>query len=119
MWDSTIGGSDIAGESSQKTAEREMEEEIGYILNLQNMRPSITVNFENGFDDYYLIKDDLNILNLPLPTEEVQQVKWASKDDILKMISEGSFIPYRKSLIELLFDMKDTMGAHNEKSNAN
>src|SRR5699024_6258200 len=108
-----------AGESSQKTAEREMEEEIGYILNLQNMRPSITVNFENGFDDYYLIKDDLNILNLPLPTEEVQQVKWASKDDILKMISEGSFIPYLKSLIELLFDMKDAMAAHNEKSNAN
>ncbi|MFC7319792.1 NUDIX hydrolase [Halobacillus campisalis] len=112
MWDLTVGGSAIASETSQQAAEREVKEEIGYILNLRNRRPSLTVNFENGFDDYYLIENDLKTSNLSLPTEEVKQVKWASKEDIVDMISEGLFIPYHKSLIEVLFDMRNTMGSH-------
>ncbi|WP_200411324.1 NUDIX hydrolase [Virgibacillus salexigens] len=114
LWDITVGGSAVAGENSQQAAEREVKEEIGYTLNLQNSRPSLTVNFENGFDDYYLIETSLDISNLTLPTEEVKQVKWASKDDIINMISEGLFIPYHGSLIELLFDMRCNMGAHNQ-----
>ncbi|MBP2079474.1 NUDIX hydrolase [Oceanobacillus polygoni] len=115
MWDITVGGSAIAGETSQQAAEREVKEEIGYTLNLRNRRPSLTVNFEYGFDDYYLLETDLNIANLPLPTEEVKQVKWASKDDIINMISEGLFIPYHEQLIALLFDMRYNMGAHNQR----
>lgn len=57
----------------QPAAEREVKEEIGYTFNLRNRRPSLTVNFENGFDDYYLIETDLNISNLSLPTEEVNR----------------------------------------------
>lgn len=116
MWDVTVGGSAIAGETSQQAAEREVHEEIGYVLDLHNKRPSITVNFENGFDDYYLIDADIDILELPLPTEEVVQVKWASKDDIFKMIAEGLFIPYHTSLIELLFDMRWKMDARDPSS---
>lgn len=114
MWDVTVGGSAIAGENSQQAAEREVKEEIGYILDLQHTRPSITVNFEKGFDDYYLIEADLDIIDLSLPTEEVVQVKWASKDEIFHMISEGLFIPYQKSLIALLFDMRHQMDARNQ-----
>src|SRR5690625_2699968 len=114
MWDVTVGGSAIAGETSQQAAEREVKEEIGYMLNLQNKRPSLTVNFENGFDDYYLIEADLNIIELSLPTEEVVQVKWASKDDIFNMISKGLFIPYHKPLIALLFDIRYKMDARNQ-----
>ena len=115
MWDITVGGSAIAGESSQQAAEREVKEELGYTLNLRNSRPSLTANFENGFDDYYLMETDVTISNLSLPTEEVKQVRWSSKDDIIHMISEGIFIPYHESLIELLFDMRKNMGAHNER----
>ncbi|MFQ3544456.1 NUDIX domain-containing protein [Halobacillus rhizosphaerae] len=115
MWDITVGGSAIAGETSQQAAEREVKEELGYTLNLRNCRPSLTANFENGFDDYYLMESDVKISNLPLPTEEVKQVRWSSKDDIVQMISEGIFIPYHASLIELLFDMRKNMGAHNER----
>ncbi|MCM3405364.1 NUDIX domain-containing protein [Cytobacillus oceanisediminis] len=115
MWDITVGGSAIAGETSQQAGEREVKEEIGYTLNLRNRRPALTVNFENGFDDYYLIETDLNISNLSLPTEEVKQVKWASKDDIINMISEGIFIPYHRPLVALLFNMRYNMGAHNQR----
>ncbi len=115
MWDVTVGGSAIAGEDSQQAAEREVREEIGYTLNLRNKRPSLTVNFENGFDDYYLIETDLNISSLSVPTEEVKQVKWASKDDMINMISEGLFIPYHESLIDLLFDMRYNMGSQDQR----
>ena len=115
MWDITVGGSAKTGETSQRAAEREVKEEIGYTLDLQNMRPSLTVNFEYGFDDYYLIETDLNIKNLTLPTEEVKQVRWASKNEIINMISEGLFIPYHEPLIALLFDMRFNLGAHNQR----
>lgn len=60
----------------------------------------------------YLIKKDIEISDLYLQYEEVKAVKLASKEEILKMIDEETFIPYHKSLIELLFFMKDTKGTH-------
>lgn len=111
MWDLTVGGSAIAGENSQQAAEREVQEEIGYSLNLKDKRPSLTINFDRGFDDYYLLERDIIIHELPLPTEEVKQVKWATKNEIIEMISSGIFIPYHQPLIELLFAMKNKMGS--------
>ena len=93
-------------------AEREVYEEIGYKLSLDGIRPALTINFEDGFDDMYLIKKDIEISDLYLQYEEVKAVKWASKEEILKMIDQETFIPYHKSLIELLFFMKDTKGTH-------
>ncbi|MBP3914859.1 NUDIX domain-containing protein [Clostridium sp.] len=112
MWDVTVGGSAISGDTSQSAAEREVYEEIGYKLSLDGIRPALTINFEDGFDDMYLIKKDIEISDLYLQYEEVKAVKLASKEEILKMIDEETFIPYHKSLIELLFFMKDTKGTH-------
>lgn len=112
MWDITVGGSAISGDTSQSAAEREVYEEIGYKLSLDRIRPALTINFEDGFDDMYLIKKDIEISDLYLQYEEVKAVKWASKEEILKLIDEEIFIPYHKSLIELLFFMKDTKGTH-------
>ena len=112
MWDITVGGSAISGDTSKSAAEREVYEEIGYKLSLDGIRPALTINFEDGFDDMYLIKKDIEISDLYLQYEEVKAVKWASKEEILKLIDEEIFIPYHKSLIELLFFMKDTKGTH-------
>lgn len=112
MWDVTVGGSAISGDTSQSAAEREVYEEIWYKLSLDGIRLALTINFEDGFDDMYLIKKDIEISDLYLQYEEVKAVKWASKEEILKMIDEETFIPYHKSLIELLFFMKDTKGTH-------
>ena len=112
MWDITVGGSAISGDTSQSAAEGEVYEEIGYKLSLDGIRPALTINFEDGFDDMYLIKKDIEISDLYLQYEEVKAVKWASKEEILKLIDEEIFIPYHKSLIELLFFMKDTKGTH-------
>lgn len=110
LWDLTVGGRAQAGDSSSKAAEREAFEELGLKLNLQNVRPSLTINFDYGFDDYYLIEKNIDLSRLKLQDEEVSEVKWATKEEIISMIDHKEFIPYHKSFIELLFDMRKAMG---------
>ncbi len=111
MWDITVGGSSVSGDTSQKAIERELFEEIGFKIDLHNVRPHLTINFKFGFDDIYLIEKDVDINELVLQYEEVQNVMWATESDILNMIDEGSFIPYYKNLIQLFFSMKGQYGA--------
>lgn len=110
MWDITVGGSAVAGDTSQTAAERELYEEIGLKLDLKQIRPHLTINFERGFDDIYLIEENVALNTLTLQYEEVQNVKWASQVEILAMIRNGEFIPYYESLIQLLFDCRKKYG---------
>lgn len=112
MWDITVGGSATEGDSSQSAAERELFEEIGLRLDLKHIRPHMTINFKYGFDDIYLVEEDVDITGLSLQYEEVQNVKWASKEEIFSMIESGEFISYYPSLIQLLFDIRKQYGCH-------
>ncbi len=51
-------------------------------------------------------------MGLTLQPEEVQRVKWATKEEILMKIDQEIFIPYHKSLVELIVDMRKHMGSH-------
>lgn len=115
MWDITVGGSAVFGETSQTAIERELLEEIGLKISLQNVQPHLTINFDVGFDDVYLIEKDINIDDLVLQYEEVQQVKWATSGEIFKKIDDGVFIPYYKSLIQLFFDIRKRYGCYQTK----
>ncbi len=111
MWDISVGGSAVSGDTSQSAAEREVLEEIGYKISLDNIRPVLTINFDHGFDDIYTITEDVDINTLKLQPEEVQTVKWATEDEIINMIDKGIFIPYHKEFIKLLFFMRNHRGA--------
>lgn len=111
MWDVTVGGSATAGDTSQMAAQRETFEEIGIELDFSELRPHLTVNGEYRFNDIYLIESEVDIHKLTLQPEEVQNVKWASLDEILQMIESGEFIPYYKSLIQLLFESRRQRGS--------
>ena len=110
LWDVSVGGCVSAGETSQTAVQRELFEELGLNIDLKNIRPHMTINFSAGFDDIYLIEQEVDISSLRLQYEEVQQVKWASMEDIFQMLEDGSFIPYHKSLIQLFFDMRKQYG---------
>jgi isopentenyldiphosphate isomerase len=110
-WDVSAGGSALAGETSQEAAAREILEEIGYKTNLSNQRPSFTVSFQTGFNDFYLIEDDVDITQLVLQKEEVQAIKWASKEEILQMMDAQEFVPYHRGLIDIMFSMLHCDGA--------
>lgn len=110
MWDLTAGGSAIEGETSQDAVIRELSEELGIKLELLNVRPKLTINFTHGFNDVYIINKEVILSELTLQDKEVEDVKWASKDEIISMIKENKFIPYYASYITLLFDMRDQYG---------
>lgn len=103
LWDLTVGGAVIAGETSQVAAEREVMEEIGYRLELTGVRPGLTVYFPNGFDDVYLFERDIDLDDLQLQYEEVKGVRWVEEAEIIKLIHCGEFIPYEESFIQWLF----------------
>ncbi|MEM5593435.1 NUDIX domain-containing protein [Niallia circulans] len=104
LWDITCGGSAVAGETSQQAASRELFEELGILYNFERIRPRFTINFERGFDDYYLIEYELDLNELTLQTEEVQAVKWASKEEILELIELKNLYPIMR--VSLLFFLR-------------
>ncbi|MGB4984427.1 MAG: NUDIX domain-containing protein [Erysipelotrichaceae bacterium] len=114
MWDISVGGSALTNETSQMAIEREVFEEIGLKIDVKNKRPNLTINFDEGFDDYYLLENDYDINRLQLQYEEVQQVQWATIEDIYNKIDKGIFIPYYKSFIQLLFDTRKQYGCHRD-----
>lgn len=111
MWDVTVGGSAVAGDTSRMAVERELYEELGLEVSFEGVLPSLTVTPDGIFDDFYIIvRDGIDVSKLKLQYSEVQSVKWADRDEIKAMIDDGSFIPYNKSFIDLLFFMRNTKG---------
>lgn len=57
--------------------ERETWEELGLRSHLNGIRPHFSVNFADGFDDYYcFINVDVDIESLNLQEEEVQKMRY-------------------------------------------
>ena len=98
------------GDTSRQAAEREFREELGYPLDLTGVRPTVTVNFGAGFDDFFITIKDIFLEELTLQAEEVSQVRWVTLEELYTMVDEGTFIPYPKSFLAFLFDMRHTFG---------
>lgn len=109
-WDVSVGGSALSGENSADAAQREVREELGVIVDLSSRRPNLTVNFFPGYDDVYLVCDDVDVKKLTLQEEEVTDARFASKDEIFRMIDSGEFIPNLKSYLSYIFELKDLAG---------
>ncbi|MCF0136980.1 MAG: NUDIX domain-containing protein [Oscillospiraceae bacterium] len=112
-WDVSVGGSVIAGESSREAAHRELLEELGIDMDFTGRRPNFTQNFEQGFDDFYLVNADVDIDSLRLQPEEVKAVRWADIGDIFGLLDEGRFIPFFKSIIQVMFDVRSKLDCLN------
>ncbi|MDO4753630.1 MAG: NUDIX domain-containing protein [Bacillota bacterium] len=107
LWDFTVGGSAVAGDTSQQCAQRELEEELGIKHSFEGVCPHLTLSADRVFDDIYIVEKDIDLESLTLQKEEVQAVKWASREEIDALLDAGKFIQYHRSLIDLLFYFKD------------
>ena len=106
LWDISLGGCSRSGETSRQSAARELFEELGIKYDFSNQRPHLTINFENGFDDIYLIKKDIDLSEITFQDGEVQEVKWATLDEIQQLMAEQKFIQYVPKFIDSLFELK-------------
>lgn len=110
LWDITVGGSVVAGENSSQALRRELSEELGIVLPEREYVPQLSVNDGCGFDDIFVLRHEADIASLKLQKEEVQQAKWATKEEILCMIKSGEFIDYMPEYIDLFFSLPDRHG---------
>ena len=93
MWENT-GGNAIAGDDSLTTALKEAKEELGITLNPQNGRiihHHLRCPDCGGFIDVWLFRQNIDISDVILAPDETIGVIWASRDEINRMIDEGTF----------------------------
>ncbi len=107
LWDVSAGGSALAGEDSWQAAEREVQEELGLKLNLKDVRPHLSINYERGFDDFYTVIRDVDPDQLVLQAEEVAEVRWATLEEVRRMEQDHTFVHYFPGLIELMWQIRD------------
>lgn len=106
-WENPGGGA-LSGQNSQETFIREFEEELGITPDLNNSKLILTIKREKDFVDLWFVKQDFNVSDLKLQTEEVAGAKWTTLEDIDKMIKNGEFCPtIEQSLIPFSNWLKD------------
>ena len=107
LWDISASGSVLAGESTGEGAERELFEELGIKVSLKDEQPRATFFHNDCISDYFIVKADVPLEAVKIQKSEVAAVGYATREQILSMIDNGSFIPYKKSFIEMMFDMNE------------
>ena len=105
-WESA-GGSVTAGEDIFESALREVFEEVGVKLNPEDGRLVKTFQREtvgnvkyNDFVNVYLFKfngeADLNAAT----TDEVEQTRWCTKEEVYELFENGSMVPELKEFFK-------------------
>jgi len=101
VWANT-GGSAILGEDSITAACREVKEELGIDVNKAGLLEPIRYKRNDNITDIWILYQDVNLENICLQKEEVNDVKWATVEELKKMIEDGSFHRYSDKYFDLL-----------------
>lgn len=96
-WDVTVGGHVDAGEFGTQTIIRECKEELGLEVEPSEIRYIISSTsvyekdgyINNHYDECYLIMKDIDISKLKLQKDEVSEVKYFSKKELLNRINNN------------------------------
>lgn len=93
MWEFT-GGSALAGDDSLSAALREMREETGIALDPQNGRIVAQEQaWSDSFGDLWLFRQNFDLDSIVLQENETTAARTATRQEILRMIENGEFIP--------------------------
>ncbi len=103
MWDISAGGLAQAGETSAAAAEREVLEELGLTIHLQDTAPVFSFRADGVYDDYWLIQLDTDAVTVRTQSEEVAEYRWVNHAEWEEMIAQRKVIPY--TFQHQLFDL--------------
>lgn len=97
MWDITAGGHVLKGEFGYQAVIRETKEEIGVNINPQDLLfigSTLSINKKDDIinkhlNEYYIVHKDVNIKDITLDLNEVSDIKYISKEELLKRIANN------------------------------
>lgn len=97
MWDISAGGHVIAGEFGFQAIIREIKEELGLNIKKEEITfigCSKSINkkediLNKHFNEYYIVTKNIDEKNLNLQKEEVSEVKWINKEEIIERIKNN------------------------------
>lgn len=97
LWDITAGGHVLSGELGYQAVIRETKEEIGININKESLEFIGSTRSENikgdivnkHFNEYYIVHADIDVNNIILQEEEVQNIEWFNKEDVIKKIKNN------------------------------
>ena len=90
VW-ATTGGLVSSGYTPDETVVKEIEEELGLIIDFKELKHIETIKREHAFQDTYYLEKNINIKDLKLQEEEVEFVKWLSINEIKELINKDEF----------------------------
>ena len=102
MWDISVGGHISNGEDAYIGALRELNEELGIVLENEKLEFVKCIKEEfvssgiisNEFVTVYKLVKDIEISDITLQDEEVSDVMWVNKEDFNKLIDEKKIIDH-------------------------
>lgn len=97
LWDITAGGHVLSGEFGYQAILREAKEEINLNLTKEELifiGSTISKNSNNGlidnhFNEFYIVHKNIDIKNLTIDKEEVSDLKWISKKELLRKLNNN------------------------------
>lgn len=90
VW-ATTGGLVSSGYTPDETVVKEIEEELGLVVDFKELKHIETIKREQAFQDTYYLEKNINIEDLKIQEEEVEYVKWLSINEINELIKKGEF----------------------------
>lgn len=88
------------GETSLEALKREVQEELQVALNVDEAQKIKRYKTDNIWLDVYFVRQDIDLSTIVLQEEEVSEVKFASYEEIKKLVQNGEFIDERWEFVE-------------------
>jgi len=97
LWDITAGGHVLSGELGYQAVIRETKEEIGINVKKEELEFIGTTTSETikgdiinrHFNEYFIVHKDIDINDITLQEEEVQDIKWLEKEEVIRRIKNN------------------------------
>lgn len=87
----TTGGHPKTGESSLEGIVTEIKEELGIDVKQNELTLYKTERTDDDFVDMYYLKKNIDLDDVILQKEEVEDVMWASRENLRELINNGDF----------------------------
>lgn len=97
----TTGGHVTYGDTGIFTAQKELKEELGIDVSLEELKYIDTLKYPKAYCEIYYLSKEIDLEKIQLQEEEVEKVEWMTEEEIERLIQSGKFrkvniVPFQK-----------------------